>query len=202
MSDVELNFGHDQQTKQLLLDAIVMATDLHRPDLLAWFYNDLAFSLVLIGEFSEAAPYIREAMQLARQQGNLEQLAGFLDTLGHVNVGLTKYSEAHQAFMESLSLLRKFARPSNALSSLTGIAKLWAMEGREHDALAAIECVLAHPDCSVAVARIAQQVLMSVSTQLPPGKIATMPTATKELDLETFIADFLAGHKGHWQSER
>ena len=82
-----------------------------------------------MGRYDEARPVLEEGLAIAREIGNVRNVADILQPLGVALLGLGDRPGARAAFEEALDLARKHAGRRDVAAALNGLAQFHRIEG-------------------------------------------------------------------------
>lgn len=96
--------------------------------------SNLGSAAGLLGELDCAYRYQGQALTLARQLGQLSQIASLLNNVGATAERLARYDEARQSFQEASALYAKSSDIHGQVTALTNLAEVALRQGHYHRA--------------------------------------------------------------------
>jgi len=113
----------------LLEEALAMRTETRTKEA-GYTLNNLAFTLLYLGETGKARRHAEEGLALLREQREWNGLASTLNTLGFILLQEGEVEQARAVFVESLQLKARMANPEYIAWDLEGLAAAAAEQGQ------------------------------------------------------------------------
>jgi tetratricopeptide (TPR) repeat protein len=97
-----------------------------------------------MGDNETARQYARQALEIAREEGERRAQAYVPICLGHALAGLGRLDEAQDAYRQGLELLREFGHWDRAADGLAGLARIALAQDHLPEAQACVEEILSY----------------------------------------------------------
>jgi len=143
VGNTERHFGDHAQARAVLYRALELAEARHLPDLLSTTCLNLVTLVSIEQNYDEARRLTEKALQIARESGNVKQIATILNNWGFALYEAGDYAEARQVCQEALDLWEQNAFPISGFPSvLLNLGHIAAALGEKTEALALFEQAL------------------------------------------------------------
>ncbi len=144
----------------------------------------------------------KERFQLAleaAQSINFKRGMGYTNSnLGGVSYMLEEFVEAEHYHLQSLRISNEIGQLRELLGDIYGIARVWAVSGKESEAVELLAVVLQHPASEQhllttpsTIQHQAEQLRAELEMTLPPEEYATAWKSGENLELEAMVAELL-----------
>ena len=115
--------------KRLVVEALSRAEAGERDRLRARALSAAGNFCLFSGEYEEAAGYLAESLEIARELGDRKLVATTLESLGYAELGRGRRASALEYAEESLALRREEGDPQKLGSALNAVAQMVRAEG-------------------------------------------------------------------------
>jgi len=154
--------------------------------------NGLGTVAFAVGEYAEARWRFEDALDTARDTGNLWQSCVALVGLGNVACVLGELERSRQYLPQALEDTTKSGMRPTALSALVGLAHLSAEEGDPDQAVELLALAFHHPASAQVMKDRAQDLLTRLESELPPEAFAEAMERGRARDLEATVQGLLS----------
>ena len=155
------------------------------------YLSNLGMIMWSRGKFSDAVPYLRQALKTKIQLGDRWNVASIHNTLGYVYTGLDDNDAAEDHFNNALVIAWDIQAESLLLDIIAGIAQLY-VKGKHYDnALRLLGLALHHPASNSDVRHAVDSVLDTMKDAVSAEKIQAGLAHGENLDFNAVIWELL-----------
>jgi predicted ATPase/DNA-binding XRE family transcriptional regulator len=185
--------GDEEAAAELLDEALELSEALDDRFNIAAALRGLGLVSWSLDRPQDARGYLEDSVRLWREIGDQESLARTLNHLGELLLTQGEYAEARSCFLEALRVVRDAQLAPLVLEALLGLASLHAAESDAEPGLKLLLAVLQHPASIEQMRARAEQLRLALWEQVPPARLQTIAVHSREMSLDMFVRDTLAG---------
>jgi tetratricopeptide (TPR) repeat protein len=189
------HFGKLEKVLELSEQAIEYCRSVNDRHYLSDTLGNRGVLLWSMGRYAEAVDFLLEALAIDQQMGKHSSELGVLITLGYCYAGMGSDDLALVTLRLALRQALDGTRLPLALDALSGIASLWAKQGRHERAAEVYGLALSHPATDVDIELTIKHLIDDLRPQLDESALNAALERGKALDFDAQVAEALADSK-------
>jgi predicted ATPase/class 3 adenylate cyclase len=166
--------GDYAQARAYYAEGLAFCRKHHVHWVMAMLLGNLALVAHTTGALDEAQSYHRESLRLHTQNGNKWGIAIVKCEMGLLADEMGDVPAAQRSFIEGLHIALEINALPKALSSLAGLARLYARLGRDQEAARLTGFIAGHPTTDSEARRILAMAEADLQTRLSPDEYAAL----------------------------
>jgi predicted ATPase/class 3 adenylate cyclase len=180
--------GDYAQTRAYYAEGLAVCRKHHVHWVMAMLLGNLALVAHTTGALDEAQSYHRESLRLHTQNGNKWGIAIVKCEMGLLADEMGDVPAAQRSFIEGLRIALEINALPKALSSLAGLARLYARLGRDQEAARLTGFIAGHPTTDSEARRILAMAEADLQRRLSPDEYAALREQGAALSIDEVVA--------------
>jgi predicted ATPase len=144
-----------------------------------------------MGELNKSEKLQRRALTIAQKMGDYWYIETSYNNLASISFRLGKYKEAFNYYRDALKTAIEKSHPPMAINAISGVAMIWAKQGREKDALELAAFIMQHPASMEDVKKEIEALVKEINEVLSKDEVAAIQENAEQKKLENLAAMIL-----------